>query len=229
MLQATQTPLSAMDPATMRAVFNQLAAERGAPPAPKTADRMELGKGIALLRATSKPKAKPAPARRNAVVERETVRPSVIRDCALIELARVVAYQHMDTGEILSAAVYEAGNDDSDKWLTVGATYAEVAVEVRRQIPKSRISSSVLRRFAHHVRSVVALDARDEPIDPSLEAFRNVLLPERRPKERRTKAYGRPDQVIKPENRTGRGRAENVHAKHGPKRRKKHGAKRRAT
>jgi hypothetical protein len=156
-------------------------------------------------------------------VERSTVRPSVIRDCALRELARVVAYVHADTGATQAAAVFEAGNDDSDKWLSVGATYAEVADEVRRQIPKSRISSSVLRRFAHHVRTVVTLDARDEPIDPALEAFRNVVLPERRPKERRTKAHGQP------KNRTSSGSAKKRPAKHRPKRRAKHGAKRRAS
>jgi len=206
MQQAATTPLSAMDPATMRAVYNYLAEERGQPLAPKRADRFELGKGIALLRATPKPSSKPlAPARRRrdpvvTVARAVADRPSIIRDCALTELARVVAYQNVLTGKVVSADCFEEGNDDGDQWITVGATYAEVAAVVRKQIPKSRISPNVLRRFVHHVKKVATMDEAKQPVPPLLEAYRNVVLPERRPKPRTIGAtnHGRPDKDSRP-------------------------------
>jgi len=199
MLQASiLPPLSSMDPVTMRAVFNRLAEERGRPLAPKSADRFELGKGIALLRATPKPK--PVVEAPVAVNERLlAVRPSVIRDAALTELSRVVAYQNTKTGKIEAAECHEENNEDGDQWVTVGATYAEVATKVRKLVPRSRISPNVLRRFVHHVKKVADMEERKQPIPPLLEAYRNVVLPERRPKPRTVGVpNGRPEDTPRP-------------------------------
>jgi hypothetical protein len=190
LLAAVNTPLSVMDPETMRAVYNSLAAGLKKPPAPKLFDRFEFGKGIALMRATPKPKDDAAPrkkTRREAMVKTVRAfapRPSVIRDAALAELARVVAYQNTKTGKVEAADFFEAGNVDGDEWVTMGATYAEVCVTVRKQIKHSRITTTVLRRFVHHIKKVAVLEAQKRPVPPALEAYRNVVLPERRPKPR---------------------------------------------
>lgn len=179
MLQASVLPpLSSMDPATMRAVFNHLAAERGKPGAPLHADRFELGKGIALLRATPKPKPEtPKPVITAKSIEQ---RPSVIRDCALGELSKVVGYYHVRTGKIVAASCFEAGNDDSDEWLSSGASYFDIVRAVRKKFPKSRISANMLRKLVHYVK--VVADAGAKPVKPEMEGFRNVFLPEHRPK-----------------------------------------------
>jgi hypothetical protein len=197
MLQSAM-PLSAMDPETMRAVYNNLAAVLKMPPAARGLDRFELGKGIALLRATPKPK--PVIEAPVAVNERLlAVRPSIIRDAALTELSRVVAYQNTKTGKVEAAECHEEHNDDGDQWVTVGATYAEVAAKVRKQVPRSRISPNVLRRFVHHVKKVADMEERKQPVPPLLEAYRNVVLPERRPKPRTVGVpNGRPEDAPRP-------------------------------
>jgi hypothetical protein len=233
MLQATQTPLGAMDPATMRAVFNYLAAERGKPLAPQDADRFELGKGIALLRATPKPK--PVEAPKPVSAKSIAQRPSVIRDCALIELARVVTYWNSKTKKTEDAAVFEARTtDNGDDWLSQGASYFDVVRAVRKKFPASRISPNMLRKLVHYVKDAAA--AGSGPVDPHLEGFRNVVLPERRPKSNANPKgvnHGRPAKPTKPARAARKrvaaigGRARNAKAV----RRKgggKHGAKRRA-
>jgi hypothetical protein len=196
MLQASATPLSAMDPATMRAVFNLLASERGAPKAPRGADRFTLGKGIALLRATPIPKkATAAPVKRTR--KENGAAPARIRPFALAELARVVAYEHKETGETIAANIFEGGAYDDSQWLSVGASYAEVVKTVRKKFPESRISSNVLRRFAHHVRAAAKIEAAGGVMPPAFDGYCNILLPETRPQARRgvpsAKRIGRPN------------------------------------
>lgn len=227
LLAAVNTPLSVMDPDTMRAVYNSLAAGLKMPPAPAAFDRFEFGKGIALMRATPKPKDDTAPrkkSRREALVKTVRTfapRPSIIRDAALEELARVVAYQNTKTGKVEAADFFEAGDIDGDEWVTMGATYAEVCVTVRKKIKHSRITTTVLRRFVHHIKKVAALETQKRPIPPALEAYRNVVLPERRPKPRTLGvSNARPDKKpVRAFKLSKRGRAKLSAKRSAPKRR----------
>jgi hypothetical protein len=201
----------------MRAVFNHLAAERGQPGAPLHADRFELGKGIALLRATPKPKvAKPAPVISAKSIEQ---RPSVIRDCALKELSKVVGYTHSETGEFIAASFFEAGDDDSDEWQSTGASYFEIVRVVRKRFPKSRISPNMLRKLVHYVK--VVAEAGADPVGPEMEGFRNVVLPERRPKSKGVPNVKRaaPERPRKPRRRVPGAKRKSA-ANHGAKRRR---------
>jgi hypothetical protein len=183
MQHAAFLPLNAMDPATMRAVFNHMALERGQKPAPRKADIVALAKGIALFRATP---VKAAPCAKAPAARAQRERPAIVRDVALEELARVCWYT-MDKStpkNLLAASIFEAGSYDGE-WYSVGATFSEIAQTVRKRCPGSKITPPVLRRFAHHVRHVADLAMLKRPVPPELEPFRDVLLPEHRFKSKK--------------------------------------------
>ncbi len=218
MLQSASTPLSAMDPATMRAVFNYLAAERGKPGAPADADRFELGKGIALLRATPKPKVA-TPAKAVAVSKAKAPpRLPVIREYALAQMARVVAYRNVTTGKEVSADFFEAGNEDGDDWQSSGLSYFDIVKAVRKKFPKSRISANVLRQFTHGIKTASALEADGAPVPPTLEHFRSIVIPERRPKSSTGVSHGKQTTRDNGSARANEGQRKRA-AKHGAKRR----------
>lgn len=177
MLQAARTPLSAMDPATMLAVCNQLADLHGQPRVTNKAfDRFEVGKRIALMRATKPPVQAPAANSRKSRardgIDKRRNRPALVRQVALEELAAVKYYINA-AKVIIEAEVFEAGNFEGE-WFSVGFLYSEVATRVRKRLPLSRITAPVLRRFVHHVRK-------------ETEGFKDVLLPELRPNPNRNK------------------------------------------
>lgn len=197
MQQAAMTPLSSMDASTARAVYNYLAAERDIAKAklpavaPQRFTRLDLCKGIALLRATPKAaapvaaaKRRRAPAAQRAVRANED-RPAIIRDRALAELARVVAYYNESTGKEMAAEFFEGDNIDGDQWESVGLPLVVIAATIRKEFPKSRIAPGMLRKYVHHVRRAAEIVSRGKPLDPSLEGFAKVVLPERRPKSKK--------------------------------------------
>lgn len=121
MFSTSAKPLNQMSLADMRDAYRHLAQLHGLPDSiPAGSCRFELGKRIALLLSTPKPKAKPAATRRPA-----TAHSSPRREAIALELNHVVSYKSDDTTK--TPAEWEAMVPrDRERFHAMGYSYPTI-------------------------------------------------------------------------------------------------------
>lgn len=149
MLQSSSVPLSKMDIGTMRAVYNALADERGAPKgmsleAERSYSRVDLGKGIALLRSTSKPKT--AKVVKDKPVSRKSARMDAIT-AALLFVSYYVYRAQSITAEAF-AALHPA---EQRRCTRIGDSYRIISAKLAESGWKN-IDDQILRRYQYKLK-----------------------------------------------------------------------------
>lgn len=144
----TEVPYSTLTAVAMFHRYNEEAERRGMSSMPRhkrPKDRGEMGKLLALLLATPKPKMGKVEEHRSP----RAAKNAEIRVVVIEELCKVAHWEYRETG----APIDPKTKVDASLRRSVGFTYAEVLIAVRARLPKSKMTGPKLRVHAAHIRN----------------------------------------------------------------------------